>query len=149
MGIPLIRQGYFFFFCIAIYGIRNLLLGYWLKERYQAVLYCFITYSQLFTMIIVGLISESHASIDFYDVCSLQGETWHYSWLHVFEPAPVYTGCLSIPSTQQAIWIPVHHHLTEFLHFFVVKFHSLVLCTFLLMKHSLGIFLRVCVCGGG
>lgn len=76
-----------------MYGFRNPLLRCWLKERYQAVLYCLI-YSQPFTVIIVGLISKSHTYTDFYDVCLLWREYWHYSWLHGFEPAPVYTGYL-------------------------------------------------------
>lgn len=33
--------------------------------------------------------AHHNASIDFYDVCALWREAWHYSWLYIFELAPV------------------------------------------------------------
>lgn len=49
--------------------------------------------------------SHHNASIDFYDVCALWREAWHYSWLYIFELAPVaLVAC--IPRTQQSSWDP-------------------------------------------
>lgn len=59
-----------------------------LVKRDPVVIYCHIHSQHL-----VGLISGSHASIDFYNVCPLWREAWYHSCCMLFEPVPLCTAC--------------------------------------------------------